>query len=42
VGEAQLSGEAAAMLAALREEIRKLEDLPLDEVPPALGDPRTP
>ena len=42
VGEPQLSEGAAAMLAALLEEIEALESLPLDDVPPALGDPSAP
>jgi hypothetical protein len=42
VGEPQLSEGAATMLAALLEEIRALESLPLEDVPPALGDSSAP
>ncbi len=38
MGEPELSEDAAAMLAELLDEIRALEDLPLDDVAPALGD----
>ena len=41
MGDAQLSDETAAMLADLRAAIQELESLPLDEVPPALGDSPT-
>jgi hypothetical protein len=41
VGDAQLSDEAASMLAELRAAIEDLESLPLDDVPPALGDSPT-
>ncbi len=42
VGEPELSEGAAAMLAELLDAIRTLEDLPLDDVPPALGDSSPP
>ena len=42
MGEVQISDEGAALLAELLEGIRALESLPLDDVPPALGDPWSP
>jgi hypothetical protein len=42
VGSVQISEASAALLAELLEGIRALESLPLDDVAPAIGDPRSP
>jgi hypothetical protein len=41
-GAAEQSSAVAALLADLRNGIRALEELPLEGVPPALGDPAWP